>query len=101
MHGGLSPEISSLQQIADLNRPSDVPDVGLMCDLLWSDPDTTVSVSDLYVFWTKNIVSCCDIWLCVIIYFMSHHIFKYTIIADVLIPVKLDSFFLFKSACFI
>jgi serine/threonine-protein phosphatase PP1 catalytic subunit len=34
-----------LQQIADLNRPCDVPDVGLMCDLLWSDPDTGVNVS--------------------------------------------------------
>jgi len=43
MHGGLSPELQSLQQIADLQRPSDVPDVGLMCDLLWSDPDTSVS----------------------------------------------------------
>lgn len=43
MHGGLSPEIASLQQIADLTRPCDVPDVGLMCDLLWSDPDTAVS----------------------------------------------------------
>lgn len=43
MHGGLSPEMDSLQQIADLPRPKDVPDVGLMCDLLWSDPDTTVN----------------------------------------------------------
>lgn len=43
MHGGLSPEMESLQQIADLPRPKDVPDVGLMCDLLWSDPDTTVN----------------------------------------------------------
>eukprot|EP00557_Chaetoceros_sp_GSL56_P000608 CAMPEP_0176493672 /NCGR_PEP_ID=MMETSP0200_2-20121128/9672_1 /TAXON_ID=947934 /ORGANISM="Chaetoceros sp., Strain GSL56" /LENGTH=431 /DNA_ID=CAMNT_0017891347 /DNA_START=24 /DNA_END=1319 /DNA_ORIENTATION=+ len=43
MHGGLSPEMESLQQIADLARPCDVPDVGLMCDLLWSDPDTTVT----------------------------------------------------------
>jgi len=43
MHGGLSPEMESLQQIADLPRPCDVPDVGLMCDLLWSDPDTTVN----------------------------------------------------------
>jgi len=43
MHGGLSPELDSLQQIADLPRPKDVPDVGLMCDLLWSDPDTTVN----------------------------------------------------------
>lgn len=43
MHGGLSPEMESLQQIADLARPCDVPDVGLMCDLLWSDPDTAVT----------------------------------------------------------
>lgn len=43
MHGGLSPEMESLQQIADLVRPCDVPDVGLMCDLLWSDPDTSIN----------------------------------------------------------
>ena len=43
MHGGLSPEMESLQQIADLSRPCDVPDVGLMCDLLWSDPDKEVT----------------------------------------------------------
>ena len=43
MHGGLSPEMEALGQIADIQRPCDVPDVGLMCDLLWSDPDTTVS----------------------------------------------------------
>mmetsp|Transcript_17995 Transcript_17995/g.38831 ORF Transcript_17995/g.38831 Transcript_17995/m.38831 type:complete len:429 (+) Transcript_17995:153-1439(+) len=43
MHGGLSPEMERLQQIADLQRPCDVPDVGLMCDLLWSDPDTGVN----------------------------------------------------------
>lgn len=43
MHGGLSPEMERLSQIADLHRPCDVPDVGLMCDLLWSDPDTGVN----------------------------------------------------------
>ena len=43
MHGGLSPELERLQQIAELHRPCDVPDVGLMCDLLWSDPDTGVN----------------------------------------------------------
>jgi len=42
MHGGISPEIHSLQQVAELTRPSDVPDVGIMCDLLWSDPDTGI-----------------------------------------------------------
>jgi len=45
MHGGLSPEMHNLQQIAELGRPADVPDVGLMCDLLWSDPDPTINVS--------------------------------------------------------
>jgi serine/threonine-protein phosphatase PP1 catalytic subunit len=44
MHGGLSPELSSFQQIADIQRPSDVPDMGLMCDILWSDPDAKISV---------------------------------------------------------
>jgi diadenosine tetraphosphatase ApaH/serine/threonine PP2A family protein phosphatase len=44
MHGGLSPELHNLQQIADLERPCDVPDVGLLCDLLWSDPDANIMV---------------------------------------------------------
>ena len=45
MHGGLSPELESLQQIADIQRPCDVPDAGLLCDLLWSDPDANCAVS--------------------------------------------------------
>jgi serine/threonine-protein phosphatase PP1 catalytic subunit len=43
MHGGLSPELQSLHQIAELERPCDVPDMGLLCDLLWSDPDAQIS----------------------------------------------------------
>lgn len=38
MHGGLSPELQALEQIRQLPRPCDVPESGLLCDLLWSDP---------------------------------------------------------------
>nr|ACU24123.1 unknown [Glycine max] len=42
MHGGLSPDILNLDQIRNLQRPTDVPDTGLLCDLLWSDPSKEV-----------------------------------------------------------
>lgn len=38
-HGGLSPDLQSMEQIRRIMRPTDVPDQGLLCDLLWSDPD--------------------------------------------------------------
>jgi serine/threonine-protein phosphatase PP1 catalytic subunit len=43
MHGGLSPELKSLEQIKRIPRPTDVPDAGLLCDLLWADPDKEIA----------------------------------------------------------
>ena len=42
MHGGLSLELKNLQNIENISRPTDIPDSGLLCDLLWSDPDKEV-----------------------------------------------------------
>ena len=39
VHGGLSPELKSPKDILSIHRPTDIPNVGLLCDLLNSDPD--------------------------------------------------------------
>ncbi|QPG76587.1 hypothetical protein FOA43_003978 [Brettanomyces nanus] len=38
VHGGLSPVLNSIDEIRNIKRPTDVPDFGLLNDLLWSDP---------------------------------------------------------------
>ncbi|XP_002736947.1 uncharacterized protein LOC100378725 [Saccoglossus kowalevskii] len=43
MHGGLSPDLEDLDQVREIDRPLDVPDSGLVCDLLWSDPDEDIT----------------------------------------------------------
>mmetsp|Transcript_103309 Transcript_103309/g.200175 ORF Transcript_103309/g.200175 Transcript_103309/m.200175 type:complete len:307 (-) Transcript_103309:418-1338(-) len=43
MHGGLSPELTNFEQIIRLVRPTDVPDTGIICDLLWADPDKDIA----------------------------------------------------------
>ena len=48
IHGGLSPDLVDIQQLAQIQRPCDIPDQGLLCDLLWSDPDQDI------VGWGQN-----------------------------------------------
>jgi serine/threonine-protein phosphatase PP1 catalytic subunit len=42
-HGGLSPDLNDFQQIKAIARPCDVPDRGLLTDLLWADPDRDIT----------------------------------------------------------
>ena len=39
MHGGLGPDLDKIDRIRNIIRPTDVPERGLLGDLLWSDPD--------------------------------------------------------------
>lgn len=39
MHGGISKDIIGFEQIEQLQKPTDIPDSGLVADLLWNDPD--------------------------------------------------------------
>ena len=43
IHAGLSPELRNLKQIYEIERPTEIPDSGLLCDLLNSGPDEFVS----------------------------------------------------------
>lgn len=38
VHGGLSPDLTQLKGINKINRFTEPPKEGLLCDLLWSDP---------------------------------------------------------------
>lgn len=38
VHGGLSPDLESLEDVRNLNRFREPPTKGLMCDMLWADP---------------------------------------------------------------
>ncbi|KAJ3354161.1 serine/threonine protein phosphatase Pzh1 [Entophlyctis luteolus] len=41
VHGGLSPSLISMDYIRAIPRPSEVPEYGLLNDLLWSDPNAS------------------------------------------------------------
>lgn len=66
VHGGISPELKSLKQIENIVRPTDIPEEGLITDVLWSDPDSQVtdwSLNDRgvsYTFGKKNVLDFCS-----------------------------------------
>ncbi|PIO70176.1 hypothetical protein TELCIR_07980 [Teladorsagia circumcincta] len=42
-HGGISEDLVSFKQVY---RPTDICDIGLLCDLIWSDPSSACSMFD-------------------------------------------------------
>ncbi|BFZ54573.1 3',5'-cyclic-nucleotide phosphodiesterase (PDEase) (3':5'-CNP) [Savitreella phatthalungensis] len=66
IHGGLSPELRTLNDLRRLDRFKEPPTHGLMCDLLWSDPMEDFGTEKNDSFFVHNHVRGCS-------YFFSYH----------------------------
>ncbi|ULU11462.1 hypothetical protein L3Y34_015121 [Caenorhabditis briggsae] len=44
MHGGISEELYDMKQLDALKRPLDTPDIGIIADLTWADPETEIEM---------------------------------------------------------
>ncbi|CAF1009923.1 unnamed protein product [Didymodactylos carnosus] len=60
VHGGLSPEIHSLDDIKKLDRFKEPPPYGPMCDLLWSDPLEDYGIERTSEQYSHNTVRGCS-----------------------------------------
>ena len=38
MHGGISPEMQQIEDINKIERFMEIPEQGMLCDIMWSDP---------------------------------------------------------------
>ncbi|CAD6186994.1 unnamed protein product [Caenorhabditis auriculariae] len=43
VHGGISEELYTFRQFSRIVRPTDVCDIGMLCDLIWADPSPTTA----------------------------------------------------------
>lgn len=63
-HGGLSPELlpelpKTLDAVVNqIQRPTDIPRQGLLCDLVWSDPADYTQAGDLPMGWVPSTRGC-------------------------------------------
>ncbi|CAG8629914.1 17992_t:CDS:10, partial [Cetraspora pellucida] len=66
IHGGLSPDLNTLDDLRDIDRFREPPTHGLMCDLLWADPLEEFGQEKTNECFIHNHVRGCS-------YFFSYH----------------------------
>lgn len=60
VHGGLSPELKTLDDLVRLDRFREPPTSGLMCDLLWADPIEDYDEDNMDQTFVRNSVRGCS-----------------------------------------
>lgn len=60
VHGGISPELKSLDDLVKLDRFREPPTRGLMCDLLWADPIEDYDEDNMDQTFVRNSVRGCS-----------------------------------------
>ncbi|KAI0872878.1 serine/threonine-protein phosphatase 2B catalytic subunit [Hypoxylon argillaceum] len=66
IHGGLSPELHTLDDLRNIDRFREPPTQGLMCDILWADPLEDFGQEKSNEYFMHNHVRGCS-------YFFSYH----------------------------
>lgn len=39
MHGGISQKLTTIDGLKKTKKPENIPDEGMLCDLMWADPE--------------------------------------------------------------
>ncbi|EGW34755.1 uncharacterized protein SPAPADRAFT_57818 [Spathaspora passalidarum NRRL Y-27907] len=60
VHGGISPKLTKLDDVKEINRFREPPTKGLMCDLLWADPIEDYDDDELDKDFINNAVRGCS-----------------------------------------